>query len=64
MDASHGVYSDEDNVDSIPHTSLVYKSGNSNVQTRVWYLRMYALPRLINAVVPSIGLFFFVLSPF
>jgi hypothetical protein len=64
MDASHVVYSDGDDADSILHTSLVYKPGNSNVQTIVWSLRMYALPKLINAVVPSIGLFSFVLSPF
>jgi hypothetical protein len=38
MDASHVVYSDGDDADSILHTSLVYKPGNSNVQTIVWSL--------------------------
>jgi hypothetical protein len=64
MDASHVVFSDRDDVDSTLNTSLVYSPGNSNVQITVWYLRMYALPRLIKAVVLTIGLFSFVFPPF
>jgi hypothetical protein len=65
MDASHDVvFSNGENDDSILRTSLVYNSGNSNVQITVRYLRMYALPRLINTVVFTIGLFSFVFSPF